>query len=284
MRYKFLRFPEGKSKAFTMSYDDGAYEDIQFSDIISPYGLKCTFNMVGDTYKKDNFTAEKMEEIYYSRGHEVAVHGAFHRAEGTQRPIDGIRDVLNCRLELEAKTGRIIRGMAYPDTGITLFANGANYENIKRYLTDLDIVYSRTLGGDNNLFRLPTDWHAWMPTAHHQNPKLMEYLDEFISIDNSEKVYGARRHPRLFYLWGHTYEFRMNNNWDLLEDICKKIANNDEIWYATNIEIYDYVTAYNSLVFSADSTLCYNPTLFKIWFDIDGKLYSINPGETLKIQ
>ena len=44
-RYQFLRFPDGKNRAFTMSYDDGCVEDKRLSDIITPYGLKCTFNL-----------------------------------------------------------------------------------------------------------------------------------------------------------------------------------------------------------------------------------------------
>ena len=90
-------------------------------------------------------------------------------------------------------------------------------------------------------------------------------------------------YPRLFYLWGHSYEFERNKNWELLDDICKKLAGRDDIWYATNIEIYNYVQAYNALVYSADSKIVYNPTLFDIWFDIDGVLYCLKSGETLKL-
>ena len=45
MRYRFLRFPGGRDKAVTLSYDDGNRNDIKFSDIITKYGLKCTFNL-----------------------------------------------------------------------------------------------------------------------------------------------------------------------------------------------------------------------------------------------
>lgn len=286
MRYQFLRFPGGKPKAVTLSYDDGPVADRRFSDTITKYGLKCTFNLNSDELRpNNNYQKEKLQEIYISRGHEIAVHGAWHRAEGTLRPIEGIRDVLDCRLELEEKLDMIIRGMAYPDSGITYFTNNANYESVKAYLKSLDIKYARTLGGDNNLFALPEDWYAWMPTAHHKNPKILEYIEEFTELDVSPKVYGARRQPRLFYLWGHSYEFDsdFDNNWELLEQICEKLSGNDEAWYATNGEIYDYVQAYNSLSYSADGTIIYNPTLFEIWFDVDGKLYSIKSGETIRL-
>ena len=284
MMDRFLRFPEGRAKAFTMSYDDGVPEDRRFSDVITKYSLKCTFNLNNDFCRPNNYSHEEMEEIYFSRGHEVAVHGAGHRANGNMSTVVGIKDVLDNRLELEKKTGRIIKGMAYPDSGITRFSNNTTYQDVKRYLTDLGISYARTLGGDNDGFLLPADWHAWMPTAHHNNPKIMEYLDKFINLDLSTKIYHAQRGPRLFYLWGHSYEFERNNNWELLDKICEKISGNDDIWYATNIEIYNYVNAYNSLVLSADETMIYNPTLIDIWLDIDGRVYKVASGETIKVE
>ena len=281
MRYKFLRFPGGKPKAVTFSYDDGVREDIQLVEIINRHGIKCTFNLNNDILRgENNFTSEEINKYFLSDGHEVAVHGSMHRALGNVSAIDGIRDVLECRLELEKKTGKIIKGMAYPDTGITVFVNNASYENIKSYLKDLGIVYSRTLGGDNNSFQLPQDWYAWMPTAHHNNPQIMEYIDEFVNMDLSTKTYCARRQPRLFYMWGHSYEFMNADNWEHLEEICAKLGGKDDTWYATNMEIHDYVEAYNSLVYSADGRKVYNPTLIRIWVDVDGVLYDIAPGET----
>lgn len=283
MRYRFIRFPEGRAKALTLSYDDGCPEDIRFADLLTSYGIKCTFNFNCNAMKKEPLTKEQVEEHILGKGHEIAVHGENHRALGMVRAIDGICDVLNCRLELEDRYDMIIRGMAYPDSGITRFANEASYESVKNYLTGLDIVYSRTLGGDNDKFDLPCDWHAWMPTAHHDNPAIYEYIDKFLEID-MDSARSVGRRPRLFYLWGHSYEFERKNNWDHIERICEKLAHKDDIWYATNIEIYNYVTAYHSLVYSADGTRVYNPTLIKVWFDVDKKLYSIEPGETIKIE
>jgi len=279
MRYKFLRFPQGKVKAVTLSYDDGRYTDIRFSDVITKAGLKCTFNLCSQKQIKD-LTAEQKKEYFLDRGHEIAVHCAQHRAPGMQRAITGIKDVLDCRLELEEEYGLIIRGMAYPDTGIRYFANEATYENIKHYLTDLDIAYARTLGKDNNSFSLPNDWHAWMPTAHHANPKLLEYIEEFLNIEITPDTYGPTHHPKLFYIWGHSIEFERDNNWELLDKICERLGGRDDIWYATNMEIYEYVKAYDSIIYSADETKMYNPSLFDIWMDIDGEVICIKSGET----
>ncbi len=283
MRSVFMRYPDGKAKAVTFSYDDGVPEDQQLAAIFDKYGMKGTFNF-NYPMREGVFTPEQVKEYFLSKGHEIAIHGANHRPNGNLRPIEGIRDVLDCRLALEEKLGLIIRGMAYPDTGITLLGNFTTYEQIRNYLAELDIAYARTLGTDNTSFMLPEDFYAWMPTTRHKSPKIMEYIDTFLNIDTSVKAYHAGRVPRLLYVWGHSYEFSADNNWDLIETICQKLSGNDELWYATNMEIYNYVQAYKSLQYSADGHMVYNPTLLKVWLDVDGKLYSVSPGETIRVE
>ncbi len=282
MNYRFLRYPEGKTKAVTFSYDDGARADLQLLEILDRYGMKCTFNLNSQNVRAERgITQEEIQIRILDKGHEVAVHGASHKANGQLRPLDGINEVLECRKGLEELFGRIIRGMAYPDSGINRFGQGASYENIKHYLTDLEIVYARTLGQDNDKFELPTDWHAWMPTAHHDNPAIFEYIQKFCDT-KVDQLYIANRYPRLFYAWGHSFEFDRNNNWNRLEHICEALGQKEDTWYATNMEIYEYVKAYDALVFSADNTMVYNPTLKTVWFDMGG-LHEVKPGETVRL-
>lgn len=115
-----MRYPLGKAKAITFSYDDGTSQDKRLAELFDKYGMKGTFNFNCEKRRKFNFSKEEIDEIFLSKGHEIAVHGANHRANGLLRPIEGIREVLECRLELEKKTRRIIRGMAYPDSGETI--------------------------------------------------------------------------------------------------------------------------------------------------------------------
>ena len=286
MRYRFMRFPQGKPKAVTFSYDDGCRADIKLSQILNKYGLKGTFNLnskwLGTSDNDWHLTKEEIQKYIIDKGHEIAVHGAEHKANGNLRPIDGIQDVVNCRLGLENDFETIVRGMAYPDSGIGHFHNGVTMSDIESYLKALDIVYARTLGRINDSFDLPDNWYQWMPTAHHDSPEVFDLIEKFTSYKLTD-VYLARRIPKLFYLWGHAYEFDQKNNWDRMEEICQKLSGREDIWYATNIEIYEYIEAYLSLVFSADSSKIYNPTLKTIWFEVDDVLYSIKPGELLKI-
>lgn len=286
MRYRFLRFPEGKAKAVTFSYDDGCRADIRLSGILTSRNLKGTFNLNSAWFGKDSndwhLTKEEIQKHIIDCGHEIAVHGAEHKANGNIRVVEGIKDVLDCRVGLENDFDTIVRGMAYPDSGVGHFHNGTTMAEVKKYLKSLDIVYARALGEKNESFNLPDNWHKWMPTAHHNDENVFELVDRFVSYELP--AYLAVRLPKLFYLWGHAYEFDEKNNWERMEEICDKLCGKDNIWYATNIEIYEYVEAYLSLVFSADSTRIYNPTAKKIWFEVDGTTYSIEPDETLKIK
>ncbi len=287
-RYIFLRFPEGKMKAVTFSYDDGVGQDIRLVALLDKYGLKGTFNintlMLGVSYgSRRRLSADEVKSEIFDRGHEVAIHGDNHRAPGKQRPIEVIRDVLDCRLGLEELLGVIVRGMAYPDSGIRNIQPGcADYEKIREILCDLGVAYSRTLGGDNDSFDIPTDFYAWMPTAHHNNPHVFEYIEKFNAF-KEDGAYTASKTAKLFYLWGHSYEFDNDNNWDRMEKICEELSGKDDVWYATNIEIYDYVKAYESLVWSANARAVYNPTLIDVWMWCDANIVKVGSGETVQI-
>ncbi|MEE0967910.1 MAG: polysaccharide deacetylase family protein [Clostridia bacterium] len=283
MKYNFLRYPKGKTKAVTLSYDDGSKSDARFAETINQYGLKCTFNLVGSLVDQEiGLTKEFIRTEILAKGHEIATHGYNHRALDRVRPIEGIRDTLDCRLTLEREFDIIIRGMAFPDRSVNRFKFPDAYSTVRSYLEELGIAYVRTIGGDNDSFELPDDWFNWMPSAHHENPQLTQYMEDFLALDVNQQ-YCSRRAPRLFYLWGHAFEFDRAGNWDRLEMICETLAGKEDIWYATNMEIYEYVQAYRSLIYSADGMTVYNPTLMEIWFDIDGKLYSIKSGETLRL-
>ena len=44
------------------------------------------------------------------------------------------------------------------------------------------------------------------------------------------------------------------------------------------------MTAFRSLVFSADGTLVYNPTLIDLYYETEKKLYRIPSGQTTVIE
>ena len=90
--------------------------------------------------------------------------------------------------------------------------------------------------------------------------------------------YGNRLH--LFYIWGHTYEFDTDDNWGMIEDFCAEIAGNPRTWYATNIEILDYLAALRQLRFSVDYSVVYT---IPAWLTANGKLVEVAAGQTMPV-
>ena len=273
----FMRFPFGKAKALTLSYDDGFIEDQKMIEILKPYGIKATFNISSGMFSDDDVTSGRMSkrqaiETYVNSGHEIASHALTH-AYMDKLPLPlALNEAMEDRKRLEEMFGCIVRGFAYP--------YGDFNDEVAEMLKSVGFSYARTINSTCK-FGIPQDWLKLTPTCHHKLSRLTELTDEFLTANpNAEK---ARRAPMLFYLWGHSYEFGRENNWEVLENFAKKIGNRDDIWYATNIEICDYATAYNNLKFSADASLVYNPSGLTVWFEKNGIMHSVKPNETIEI-
>ena len=65
------------------------------------------------------------------------------------------------------------------------------------------------------------------------------------------------------------------------EQFAEFMGGREDIWYATNIEIYDYITAWNRLHISADGRRMYNPSATPLWFRRNGQVHCIKAGEEL---
>ena len=230
-----LRFPDGKAKALTLSYDDGVEYDIRLMEILNAHGLKCTFNInsglfspEGTTWEPETIhgrlTASQAVDVYGNSVHEVAIHGVNHPFLHRLPIATATAEVFEDRKNLEAMFGRMVQGMAYP------FGTQVVNDNVMQILRDCGIHYARTTDSTGG-FDLPTNWLRMPATCHHGNPKLMEYAEQFLKID------GNHGPAHLFYLWGHSYEFDVDQNWDRMEEILKKLSGHDEIFYGTNREV-----------------------------------------------
>ncbi|MBQ9939925.1 MAG: polysaccharide deacetylase family protein [Clostridia bacterium] len=279
MQYTYMRFPGFKDKALTLSYDDGVIYDEKLIEIMSKYGLKGTFNICSGLMSGGaKLSEEQAFKLYSESGNEVAVHGRHHLSLAAVSPAVATADVINDRIALEALFGKIITGMAY--------ANGSYDDNVVEILKNCGIQYARTTISTEK-FDLPDNWLKLPATCHHKNPRLMELARSFAETPQSTNYWG--RKPKLFYLWGHSYEFNNDNNWHIIEDFAEYIGNRQDIWYATNIEICRYVKAYESLVFSADESLVYNGSILDVYInyrDINfrDKEILIPAGQTVKIK
>ena len=272
----FVRFPEGRDRALTFSYDDGVIQDKRMVELLDRHGMKGTFNLnsgcfrAEDDTKSRRMTEREIVELFGNGDHEVACHGVTHPYLETLPTAEAVCEVLEDRRNLERLFGKPIRGMAYPF--------GTYNERVINVLRDCGIVYSRTVSSTEK-FELPSDWFRLPATCHHNNPRLMELAKTFVEKDLRD------RNAKLFYLWGHTYEFADNDNWNVIEEFMDYMAGRDDsIWYATNMEIYDYLRDYSQLIFSVGCDIVENPTARRLWFCRNGKTYSVGAGETLKLK
>lgn len=276
-----MLFPNGLKKAFTTSYDDGLFDDLRLMELMNKHGIKGTFNVSSALYRPEGtqvegtwprFTLSEAIEGYKKYGVEIAVHGLCHRDFTKLNQAELNYEIAADRANLEKQYSCIVRGAAYP--------YGSYNDAAVEALRANGIKYCRTVCTRED-FAMPEDWLRLFATAHHNNPKLMELGKRFVE--------EPAKDCRMFYLWGHTAEFRCANNWEVMENFLEYIGGRDDIWYASNIEICEYHMAYKALEYSTspDSRMVYNPTAKEIWlceggWGPDGKAFSVKPGETVK--
>lgn len=223
-----------KNKILTFGFDDCEIHDRRLCNLFRKYGMKSTFFLLTDQFSfKCNFhrygedtivervSAAEIKTTY--AGMEVATHTANHKC-----PIDNLKETVvdSCNI-LTDLCGYTVNGMAYP---------GGNYsDELIEKLKELGIIYSRTATVSHN-FQLPKELLAWDPTCKYDDEKIGKLADEFLNYDGKE--------PKLFYIYGHSYELTRKEkpfDWDSFEELLKKLSGREDIWYATNKEIAEWL-------------------------------------------
>lgn len=279
-RMDYMLFPDGKRKAMTLSYDDGVVQDRRLVRILNQYNMKCTFNlgagvlgaheelkMGSKTVDVSKIDPDEVAALYAD--HEVAGHGLWHSSLANIGSPAAMYETIEDKRQLESLTGKIVRSFAYPF--------GQFNEQVKELLQLAGYQSARTVISSGD-FSIPQDFMAWEATCHHNDPRLMELAKMFCEGDNRFPM------AKLFYLWGHAYEFDVDDNWEVIEAFAQYVSQFvADIWFATNAEIVDYVTAYRALKYSADASMIMNPTSTEVWLGIAGQSIRIAPGETVSI-
>ncbi|TMV51423.1 polysaccharide deacetylase [Paenibacillus mesophilus] len=260
-----MTFPQGKFKVLTLSYDDGRNADRRLVEVMNRYGIKGTFHLnSGLLGAHDRVPREDIAELF--RGHEISAHTVNHPTIARCPKEQIVQEIMEDRKELESIAGYTVRGMSYP--------NGSFNKAIKEMLPMLGIEYSRVTESTGG-FGMPDDWHEWKPTCHH-NRNLLNLTENFLNINKSQNLY-------MMYVWGHSYEFDNDNSWALIETFCARAGGRDDIWYATNIEIVDYIKSFHRLQFSASRSFVYNPSASPVWIQANGKIVEIGGGSQVQL-
>lgn len=262
MKLQFNLYPGGLSKALTMSYDDGQKYDIRLAGIFDQYGVKGTFHLNSAMLNAPGFLTPADVKSSF-KNHEVSAHSVTHpHLERLPLPMV-VDELLEDRKRLEKLVDYPVRGMSYP--------YGTYSQEIMAPLKSVGIEYSRTVHSTKQ-FDIPLNFMEWHPTCHHSED-LHNVWERFTTEGPSQKL-------RLCYIWGHSYEFAQQSNWELIETFCQKAGGHSDVWYATNIEIYDYVIALQSLKLSADRTMIRNLSAMDVWVSINNEPVRIKGGTT----
>ena len=224
---------QNKRKAITFSYDDGVTQDIRLIELFNKYGLKCTFNLnsgllgkpgqllrEGVDVRHDKISPERVREIYAT--HEVATHAVTHPYLTRLTDAEIIREIEDDRIRLSELVGYEVVGHAYP--------MGDCDRRVADLLRDhTGVKYARTVVSTHN-FDIQTDMHLFNPTVYHHREmdEMFRLGEEFLSLKTDE--------PKLFYIWGHAYEFDIHNDWKRFEEFLEMISGRDDIFYGTNKE------------------------------------------------
>ena len=90
--------------------------------------------------------------------------------------------------------------------------------------------------------------------------------------------------PRSFSDKRHSYELPEQDGWAQMEQFCKTMSHQDDIWYATNIEIVNALENASRLQFTVNGDLCYNPNAASCWVSVGGKNYELPGGTTTRLE
>lgn len=265
MIVKLNRFPDGKSKAFIMSYDDGTIHDRKLIEIFNKYNIKGTFHLNSSLLDKEGFiTSDEIKDLY--KGHEAAVHTVNH-LDLTCIPIDIItKEIHEDRVTLESIMKYPIKGFAYP--------YGTFNDLTVKLLPSLGIEYARTTKPTYD-FCVPDNFYSWHPTCH-QKDNLLDTMERFLA---REKKYGMA----VMKVWGHSYEYDRDNNWEDIEEFCRMYGNIEDIWYTTSSDFVMYIKAINNLRFSASGNIVHNISAIDVWISVDDKPIKVQAGSIIEI-
>jgi peptidoglycan/xylan/chitin deacetylase (PgdA/CDA1 family) len=230
-------------KILTFSFDDGVTQDIRFIELLDKYGLKCTFNLNSELLGKDGYLTindkkinhnkihpDKVRDVY--KNHEIAAHTLTHPHLTTVSEDEIIRQVEKDKENLSVLAGYNVRGFAYPGGGV----------NCNRFVADVikdktSVEFARTIMHSYN-FEIQDDMYLFKPTISFLKEKdeTVRLCNEFINLETDD--------IKLFYIWGHSYEMDINDDWAFVEEILKKLGGREDILYCTNSEAFDYINNY----------------------------------------
>ena len=260
-------YPNGKRKAFVLTYDDGVLQDVRLVLLLNKYGLKGTFNLNSLLMEREfTWHHEKIGAVrrlptaiaaHLYEGHEVASHSCTH-PDLTNMSRDAILYELgHDRWLLEQLTGQQVKGFGVPFD----YYDGTAVDCVR----ELGFVYGR--GSEETRSYAPV-WDAYRQQAgmFHLSEGLTDFVEGFLSTE--EELAAC-------IIVGHSYDLDAENLWDTTEEICRAVSEAEDVWSATHLELVEYQQAMLKAEIHGDAVV--NHSDRPLWFEINGEIVRVEP-------
>lgn len=264
-------YPQGKSKAFNVSYDDGVLQDKELIDILNKYGIKGTFNLNSALMKQEfawfhecgmvvkRLSDRLIRDVY--KGHEIASHTLNHPYMDHLSAEEILHEMAADRDNLQALSGTEISGFAVP------FDHYSDLIRECAKIAGFEYVRTSKLSGS---YTPPKDVYNWQAGIFHLSAELGSFVDGF--LDTDEEL-------ALCQIAGHSYDLDAERIWERIETLFAKVAADESVWFATHIELVRYLKAMGKAVVT--DKYIHNTSDRELWFEIDGQTKSLQSGEEL---
>lgn len=266
-------YPNGKRKAFNVTYDDGVLQDVQFVELLNRYGLKGTFNLNSQLLEEEfEWTHEcgivvkrlkTQDVVSLYAGHEVASHTLSHPYMENLTKEEIMHELTMDKANLEKLFGREIKGFAVPFDYYS--------ELIEQCVMESGFEYGR-ISEESCSFCPQSDYYRWKATVFHCDEKLEALTEQFVK---------SQEELALYQIVGHSYDLDVENKWDMMERIFRLISSQSDVIPMTTIDITTYLKAMNKAEIT-DKCIKNNSDI-SLWFDINNSSYEIKPHENRRI-
>lgn len=259
-------YPNGKSKAFNITYDDGVMQDVRFVALLNQFDLKGTFNLNSALMEEEfswthpcgmevkRLSLDAAQGLY--NGHEIASHTLSHPYMQELPEFEILRQLGEDKARLESFFGQKVSGFAVPfDYYSDLIARSAEICGFEyARMSEFSLSYAPC-----------TDWYHWKTGVYHIMPELVPFVEEFLKTNQELAV---------CQIVGHSYDLDAENLWETMENICQLIAAQEDVWACTNLELVRYLKAMEQF----DGA---NRSDMDLWFERDGEVIVVRPGESV---
>jgi hypothetical protein len=90
-------------------------------------------------------------------------------------------------------------------------------------------------------------------------------------------------------VWGHSFELDgfmssdPDKDWTYMEDVCRHLQASSAVWFATMIEVLDYLEALRLVDASRSDARISNPSALPIGLHINGRDVELPPRATIDL-